>query len=427
MDAVPLISTNAALFARVRQLVSKKKKADFNSAVLMQPALAIDFLNMEMPELVCIDFSDKSFNAFALMESIMADPWIFHGGIIALCDGYTDFSRLETIKGANVIVAVMGEDLERHLPKIMDIVRNNRRILYQRELGIDLVWNISGSFRMENDPLEASCFANLISNFLCNSNRIGLKEKPVLTMAIFEMLMNAIEHGNCGIDYEEKTKWLEKGKTIQDLIEQKCKNPLVAKRRVTFEYSILPECARFFIADEGRGFEWRQFVSGLHKTGALELHGRGISIAKSLMRNLHYNETGNEVSFEIAYQKDVSAATPALFKFIGTKDVRAGQIIFRYGEPGNFMYYIVKGQYDVIVNSRIISSLSPDDVFMGEMSFLLNNRRSATVKARTSGTLIPISKDDFIEAVKRKPHYALFLSKLLAQRIQRLNERAFKS
>jgi anti-sigma regulatory factor (Ser/Thr protein kinase) len=425
MDAIPLISTNAALFARVRKLVCRKKNAGFNSAVLVQPALALDILNMEMPELACIDFSDKNFNAFALMASIMADPWIFHGGIIALCGDFAELSRLEAIKGANIIVVVMEDDLERQLPKIMDIVRDNRRILFQRELGIDLVWNISGSFKLKNDPLEASCYANLISNFLCNSIRIGLEEKPVLTLAIFEMLMNAVEHGNCGITYEEKTQWLETGNMIQELINQKCKNPRVAKKRITFEYSILPECARFFIADEGRGFDWRRFVSGLHKAGALELHGRGIAMAKSLMRNLHYNETGTEVSFEIAYPKDVSAATPALFKSIGAKTVRAGQVIFRYGEPGDFMYYIVKGQYDVIMNGRTISSLSPDDVFMGEMSFLLNNRRSATVKARSSGTLIPISKKDFIEAVKRKPHYALFLSKLLAQRIQRFNERAF--
>ncbi|HUI90984.1 MAG TPA: cyclic nucleotide-binding domain-containing protein [Chitinivibrionales bacterium] len=425
MDAVPVISTSNALFERVQQLVGKKKNAGFNDAVLMQPATALDVLNMEMPELVFIDFSDKNFSAFSLMDGIMADPWIFHCGIIALYGDYAELERLDAIKGANIIVAIMDNELERHLPKIMDIVSGNRRILFQRELGVDLVWNISGSFKLKNDPLEASCYANLISNFLCNALRIGLEEKPVCTLAIFEMLMNAIEHGNCGINYGEKSQWLEAGKPIQDLIRQKCKDPTVDKKRVTFEYAFLPECARFFIADEGGGFDWRRFVDGIHKTGELELHGRGISIAKSLMRNLQYNETGTEVSFEIAYPKNVSAVTPALFKSISAKNVRPGQVIFRYGEPGDSMYYIVKGQYDVVVNGKTVSSLSADDVFLGEMSFLLNNRRSATVKARSAGTIIPISKNDFIEAVKRKPYYALFLSKLLAQRIQRFNQRAF--
>lgn len=425
MDALPLISTNSSLFNRFKRVVNRKESADFNTAVLMEPARAIDFLNLDMPELVCIDFSDQRFDAFGLLDGIMADPWIFHGGIIALCSRYEECTRVETVKGANIIVVIMEEDVETQLPKILDIVRANKRILFQRELGIDLVWNISGSFKMENDPLEASCYANLISNFLCNSNRIDQNEKPMLTMAIFEMLINAIEHGNCGITYKEKSDWLDQGKVIQDLIRIKCEEPAVAAKRVTFEYGILPECARFSVADEGRGFDWRSYLDGRRIADAAELHGRGIAMAKRLIRNMRYNETGTAVQFEIPYQKDVSAATPALFKFIGSRSVRTGQVIFRYGETGNFMYYIVKGQYDVIVNGRVMSSLSPDDVFMGEMSFLLNNRRSATVKAKTAGTLIPISKEDFVEAIKRKPHYALFLSRLLAQRIQRLNQRAF--
>jgi anti-sigma regulatory factor (Ser/Thr protein kinase) len=425
VDTLSFISTNTDLFERVKMLVAKKGSDDFAAAEVMDPVRALSILNMEMPELVCIDFSDANFDAFSLMKNIMADPWIFHGGIIALCGNYEDFIRLEGISGANIIVVIMTEDLENRFPKVIDIVRNNRRILFQRELGLDLVRNISGSFKLENDPLEASCFANLISNFLCNANRIGQEEKPVLTTAIFEMLMNAIEHGNCGITYEEKSAWLDKGEPIQKLIDLKNRNPAVEAKRVTFEYAILPECARFFVADEGAGFDWRGFLNGERQAGDLELHGRGIVMAKHLIRNLRYNQTGNEVSFEIAYPKDVSVKAPSLFRFIGPQNVRPGQVVFRNGEPGNFMYYIVKGQYDVIVDGRVMSTLSPDDVFMGEMSFLLNNRRNATVKARTAGTLIPISKDDFVKAVKRKPHYALFLSRLLAQRIQRSNRRAF--
>jgi CRP-like cAMP-binding protein len=55
------------------------------------------------------------------------------------------------------------------------------------------------------------------------------------------------------------------------------------------------------------------------------------------------------------------------------------------------------------------------------MSFLLDNRRSATVVARTPGRLIRISKKEFVGAIRRKPHYALFLARLLAQRVQRAN------
>ena len=68
--------------------------------------------------------------------------------------------------------------------------------------------------------------------------------------------------------------------------------------------------------------------------------------------------------------------------------------------------------------------MSPDDMFLGEMSFLLKNQRNATIRALTAGTLIEITKRSFVEAVKEQPHYALLLCRLLAQRVARGNRLA---
>ncbi len=63
---------------------------------------------------------------------------------------------------------------------------------------------------------------------------------------------------------------------------------------------------------------------------------------------------------------------------------------------------------------------------MGEMSFLLSNRRSATVVAKGPCNLIKISKQDFVNLIKGSPHYGIFLARLLAQRLARLNSRTAK-
>lgn len=424
METITLISTNTELFKDVEELLKTSAAADIRGIQRKEPEGALDFLSMEMPDLALMDCSDPSFNAFAMIRSITDDPWLFHGGIIALCEDYECSEKLEQIKGANIVATIMRDDLAQNLPTIMNVVRSNRRILYQHELEADLVWNISGSFKLANDTVEAACYSNLVSNFLCMSKRIDVDKKSVLAMSIYEMLVNAIEHGNCGINYAEKTAVLDRGGYITDLIREKCKDPVVAAKRVTFEYAFQHDCARFLIGDEGHGFDWKEFVEEKHTTGILELHGRGIFMTKGFTRNLKYNEAGNEVSFEVAYQKDLDVATPGVFRSMECREVSVGQIVFNYGEPSDYLYYIVKGQYDVIVNNKVVSILSPDDIFVGEMSFLLNNRRSATVKAKTAGKLIQISKKEFIEAIKRKPQYALFLSRLLAQRIQRLNERS---
>ena len=51
------------------------------------------------------------------------------------------------------------------------------------------------------------------------------------------------------------------------------------------------------------------------------------------------------------------------------------------------------------------------------MAFLLNDRRSATVLAVGECKLIKIPKHDFLSLIRRNPHYGIFLSKMLAQRL----------
>lgn len=422
MNSIPIVASDRDLCAAVTTMLKTGFPASLETVCISDVREAVDFLNVEMPDLLFIDFSDKAFEAQTLLENILADPWLLHGGIIALCDGADDVRRLEEVRGANFIAILAREDVETNLPKVIAIVGGNHRILFQRELGIDLVEHISGSYKINNDPLEASCYANLVCNFLFNANRIDAEQKFKLNFALYEMLINAIEHGNCGIDYEEKTHWLDVHGSITDLIRQKNADPAVGAKKVTFEYTLDPTSARFSIADEGAGFDWRAGKDPTLAENIMELHGRGISMTRHFTRKLEYNEPGNEVRFEIEYQADTTL-TPALLANMANRELAPGDIVFKEGDSGDFLYYIVKGRYDVIVGGRAVSSLTPDDIFMGEMSFLLNNRRSATVRAQTAGRLIEVSKREFVNAIRRKPHYALFLSRLLAQRIERSNRK----
>lgn len=79
--------------------------------------------------------------------------------------------------------------------------------------------------------------------------------------------------------------------------------------------------------------------------------------------------------------------------------------VLSQGEKSSHLYYIVSGKFDILASGKRVSTLTPDDIFLGEMSFLLNNRRSATVRASGRGILIKISKEAFINAIKENPHY----------------------
>lgn len=53
------------------------------------------------------------------------------------------------------------------------------------------------------------------------------------------------------------------------------------------------------------------------------------------------------------------------------------------------------------------------------MAFLLNDRRTATVLAVGDCRFIRIPKADFLLMIRKNPHYGIFLSKMLAQRLER--------
>ena len=419
-----VVTTDEALFDLLAKHIGSQDCGD-RVFCIDHPYEAACYMCFELPELIFVNFSDEGIDGFILLEAVLEDPWLLNSGIIAICETFEDAKRVEKIQGegVNIIVIIDKKHIERSLSTIMSIIRNNRRILFQRGLSMDIMEYVSGSFRLKNDLLEVQCYTNLVCNFLFNAKWIDKSKKMDLQIALTEMLMNAVEHGNCEISFEEKTQCLQDGKTIDELIQERVRNPEVRKKRVLFEYNISSLIAKFHIIDEGDGFDWRVFTEA-----SLDLpNGRGIIITRSLTRDLTYNEKGNSVSFDFVCNQDESSLIPGLFVNIEVRNISKGEIIFQQGEPSSYLYYIVSGRYDVVVDDRVVSCLNSDDMFMGEMSFLLNNHRSATVRAQTEGRLIEVSKREFVQVIKDKPHYVLFLTRLLAQRIQRINQKTASS
>ncbi|MFZ5950249.1 MAG: cyclic nucleotide-binding domain-containing protein [Candidatus Rifleibacteriota bacterium] len=417
---IPVVTSDNSLYQSLSSIL-KHCENEPDTFHLSDSRSAMEYLSIEMPELVVIDFSDENLEIDSLAEEIRQDPWLLNSGIIGLTCHPRELRKSDRLLGLNVLALIHHGMIEQQLPGVIRIICHNRRILSQRFIGADLGSNISISFQLENDPLEAYCFTNLICNFLYNLNKIDANGKDQLNVVLVELLINAIEHGNCGISYEEKSQWLESGGDIFQLIQKKCSKPEIARRKVLLDYTIKPTHTSFRIEDEGEGFEWQELRHKADPRNLLDLHGRGIIISSGITENLTFNEKGNCVTFDFQHQEGIANVTPALFKNLQTVSINKGDIIFHEGEFCNYLYYIVRGSFEVLVEGTPVSVLTPDDIFIGEMSFLLNNKRSATVRATSEASLIKISKKDFVEGIREKPHYSLFLSKLLAKRIERLN------
>ena len=418
MRRFPVVSSDSDLNDRVARICSKFGTV-FQPIFLSTVDEALEYIRYELPEFQLVHFSDSAFDGQELVQSIMEDPWLHYGGVIGVYSRQSAAVVDSLPRETNVVTMIRRGEFVETFFRVLYILYSNRQILFQRDMQLDFLGTIHGSLEMDNDPYNARTYASLIANFLFNSNYIDLEMRDRLHVALFEMIMNAIEHGNCEISYAEKTAYLEEYGDIIPLIREKCRDPELGARRVAVTYRIGPSHSSFGIRDDGAGFDWRARMQDDSVNFAQ--HGHGIKMTRHYIQNLSYNDAGNEVRFEVPHQKEANA-TPGIFAGQAPIDVAEGQEVFREGEESNDLFYIVSGTFDILSGGQRIATLNADDIFLGEMSFLLGNRRSATVVARGGARLVKVSKNTFVTGIKKQPHYGIFLARLLAQRLSRLNQ-----
>ena len=113
-------------------------------------------------------------------------------------------------------------------------------------------------------------------------------------VGIYELLVNAIEHGNLEIGYEKKSELLQNGVWRQE-VQQRLSLPEYKSRTVEATVTRKENGIYVVVKDEGRGFPWRQYLR-VDAARATNLNGRGIAKANHLcFDKLSFNEIGNHV------------------------------------------------------------------------------------------------------------------------------------
>jgi DNA-binding response OmpR family regulator len=113
-------------------------------------------------------------------------------------------------------------------------------------------------------------------------------------VGLTELLLNAVEHGNLGITYEDKSKLNDKEVWMRE-IERRVALPENSGKRVEVRFERTTTHVRFTIRDQGNGFDWKRFLD-IEPSRAFDTHGRGIAMARRFsFDSLEYRGSGNEV------------------------------------------------------------------------------------------------------------------------------------
>jgi voltage-gated potassium channel len=152
---------------------------------------------------------------------------------------------------------------------------------------------------------------------------------------------------------------------------------------------------------------WGRLLAGWVMVGGIvmfALHAGIIAtaLAEELQRR-HFLRTW-ELVVSVPLFRDLGAAAVAdIVRLLQSRDVEAGAVVMRKGDPGDTMYFIVSGEATVHIAPKPVV-LGPGN-FFGEMSLLFGGPRTATVVATKPSVLLVLDIADLHDLAGRRPEF----------------------
>ncbi|MBK9502033.1 MAG: cyclic nucleotide-binding domain-containing protein [Leptospiraceae bacterium] len=94
-----------------------------------------------------------------------------------------------------------------------------------------------------------------------------------------------------------------------------------------------------------------------------------------------------------------------------------GDFIFRKGDTGHNLYFISKGQVEILAEDGITSyGILNEGNFFGEIALIMDTPRTASIRAMDYCDLYYLDKDTFMSIILHYPEFAAHIDKLIKER-----------
>lgn len=285
-----------------------------------------DELNLDIMSeyLVCMpdDYKIETASDGAMAWQMLNDNKPEHYDIVILDNMMPKMTGLEVLK------RMQADSRLKHIPVILQSARASKEDVVE---GIE-----AGAFYYLTKPFNEEQFSNVIRNcyrnhhiyqglqktLQGNASSMRLLEEATFNFktlddvhsiamlvasacpagdrsmaGLFELMVNAIEHGNLGIGYDAKSE-LNKTGHWGDEVDKRQDMDCYRDKVAQVHFKRKKDHIEITISDQGEGFDWEAYMQ-FDVRRLLYSHGRGIAIANNVsFDRLEYNAKGTEV---IAY------------------------------------------------------------------------------------------------------------------------------
>ena len=162
---------------------------------------------------------------------------------------------------------------------------------YERIMSHQLM--VERHYSLENKRSQIQSIVGLVNETASTMQFCNPRTQLQIAVAVEEALLNALYHGNLEIDLQELRSADEE--TATELIESRRRQSPFQDRHIRFEMRFERQVARFYIQDEGKGFD-TSTVHVAEDPATLEGMGaHGLVMITRFMDEVNYNEAGNAV------------------------------------------------------------------------------------------------------------------------------------
>ena len=278
--------------ASLKLLKSMLKRGNYEVVTAENGKKALSYLyeHSESVDIILLDRMMPEMNGIEVCEVLKKDPKLRKIPIIMQTAADNPDQISEGIKAGvfyyltkplnekTLLSVVHSAEMQMRQHKIL------REEMKRQRLSFGLVRILKCCFRTME---EAESLSSFLANFFFDPDQA--------ITGISELMVNAIEHGNLDISYDEKSELIRE-KRWQEEIERRLNHPKWIDRKATVVFEKKEGACYLQITDQGQGFSWKEFME-VDPARAMHNHGRGIAMANMLIFDrLIYNDKGNQVT-----------------------------------------------------------------------------------------------------------------------------------
>ncbi|MBC8356012.1 MAG: response regulator [Planctomycetes bacterium] len=266
------------------------EEVGFHVVAVENGKVAIEQIPKANPDVVVTDMQMPEMDGLALVERMtVAYPTI--PVVVMTAFGSEAIAVAALQHGAASYVPK--QDLNRDLVSTVKNVLSVTRMRRETRTMLDSMCRLEAEYVLNNTLEGLDSLIGYIKEQLRFIRLFGEADILRVGTAVYEGLVNAIEHGNLEITSAERDK---PAGAYRRLVEDRATDSKFRTRHIYLTTTLTRTEATFTIRDQGPGFDPSSLPDPTAPENVGKVNGRGMFLIRTFMDQVRFNETGNEVT-----------------------------------------------------------------------------------------------------------------------------------